>query len=103
MHPYTVQMFPQVMYDGDGFVLPNGRVDVLCMPPGQGASYKEIILQDVLVLAVDQYCLCFPRPEDPTPPCNVILAVTLSQARRLNEAEARGTLRLIVRRGPLDS
>jgi Flp pilus assembly protein CpaB len=80
-----------------GFVLPGSRVDVVATLPGdQGAKESKIILQNMLVLAVDNK----DSKEDQTK--NVIgQTVTLSakteEALRLTLAQSTGELSLILR------
>jgi pilus assembly protein CpaB len=80
-----------------GFVLPNSKVDVVWVSRrGDVDSTSKIILQNVLVLAVDQQQV---RPEDKQAmvPATVTLAVTPDQAERLSLAKEMGTLQLILR------
>jgi pilus assembly protein CpaB len=82
-----------------GFVLPHSRVDIV-MVPQRGMSDKElfskIILQNVLVLAVDQVAV---RPDDKQAVVSstVTVAVTPQEAEKLALANSLGDLRLILR------
>jgi len=80
-----------------GFVLPNSKVDVVWVDRrGDKDSSSKIILQNVLVLAVDQQGT---RPEDKQAmvASTVTLAVTPEQAERLSLAVELGSLKLILR------
>lgn len=80
-----------------GFVLPNSRVDVVWVQrKGDNDSSAKIILQNVLVLAVDTLNV---RPEDKQAhiASTVTLAVTPTQAERLCLAEQLGMLKLTLR------
>src|SRR5262249_18518368 len=80
-----------------GFVLPNSKVDVVWVSrTNEKEQVSKIILQNVLVLAVDQQPV---RPEDKQAmvPSTVTLAVTPEQAERLTLASETGLLKLILR------
>jgi pilus assembly protein CpaB len=80
-----------------GFVLPNSKVDVVWVSRHNNTdTTSKIILQNVLVLAVDQQPT---RPEDKQAmvPSTVTLAVTPEQAERLSLAQEMGALKLILR------
>jgi pilus assembly protein CpaB len=82
---------------GGGFVLPNSRVDVVwVLRKGDTDSAAKIILQNVLVLAVDTLSA---RPDDKQAhvASTVTLAVTPEQAEKLSLAEQLGTLKLTLR------
>ncbi len=76
-----------------GFVLPNGRVDVLVsMPSGPDGRERmaKLILQDVLVLAAGQTVEM--RDNKPVSVTTVTLALTPDQAERLALAQSEGRL-----------
>jgi pilus assembly protein CpaB len=76
-----------------GFVLPNGRVDVLVsMPKGTDGHERmaKLILQDVLVLAAGQTVEM--RDNKPVSVTTVTLALTPDQAERLALAQSEGRL-----------
>lgn len=76
-----------------GFVLPNGRVDVLVsMPSGLDGRERmaKLILQDVLVLAAGQTVEM--RDNKPVSVTTVTLALTPDQAERLALAQSEGRL-----------
>ena len=81
-----------------GFILPNTRVDVLVTVPSphrKEESTTKIILQDILVLAVDQ---TFQREDDdPITSQSVTLLVSPDQAEKLALASSEGKLQLILR------
>jgi pilus assembly protein CpaB len=80
-----------------GFVLPHSHVDILSVITGQnGESNAKIILQNILVLAVDQSAN---RPDDRQAVVSntVTLQVTPEQAERLALAQKMGTLSLSLR------
>jgi pilus assembly protein CpaB len=81
-----------------GFVLPHSRVDVISViRRNEQESYAKIILQNVLVLAVDQQQV---RPDDKAalPSSTVTVQVTPAEAEKLALAtELGGPLRLILR------
>jgi pilus assembly protein CpaB len=79
-----------------GFVLPNNRVDIVSVTRRNEDVQSRIILQNVLVLAVDQSSQ---RPEDKqaTLSSTVTVLVTPDQAEKLSLATELGTLRLILR------
>lgn len=82
---------------GGGFVLPNSRVDVVWVARrGDSESTAKIILQNVLVLAVDTQEI---RPDDKNAliPSTVTLAVTPEQSERLSLAGEMGSLKLVLR------
>lgn len=80
-----------------GFVLPNSRVDVVWVSRrGDADSLAQIILQNMLILAVDQI-----NSRDPDRHSilgsTVTLAATPEEAQRLSVASATGDLRLFLR------
>jgi pilus assembly protein CpaB len=80
-----------------GFMLPNSRVDIVhVMRGGDGGTLSKIILQNVLVLAVDTINI---RPDDKSAvvASTVTVAVTPEQAEKLSLATETGTLRFILR------
>jgi len=80
-----------------GFVLPHCRVDIISvMRRNENETYSKIILQNVLVLAVDQTPI---RPDDKPAmvPSTVTVQVTPGQAEALSLASDLGSLRLILR------
>ena len=81
-----------------GFILPNTRVDVLVTV--NPATRKEeattkIILEDILVLAVDQTFVT--KDDDPQTVQSVTLLVTPEQAEKLALGSTEGTLQLTLR------
>jgi pilus assembly protein CpaB len=80
-----------------GFVLPHCRIDIISvMRRNENETYSKIILQNVLVLAVDQTPL---RPDDKPAmvASTVTVQVTPAQAEALSLASDLGSLRLILR------
>lgn len=81
-----------------GFILPDARVDVLVTvtsPSNKEESKTKIILEDVLVLAVDQ---TFAREDDnPVKVQSVTLLVNPQQAEKLALAASEGKLQLVLR------
>ena len=79
-----------------GFVLPQCRVDIICVVKQNEELYSKIILQNVLVLALDQTQT---RPDDKPAmvAATVVVQVTPAQAEALSLAAELGTLRLILR------
>jgi pilus assembly protein CpaB len=80
-----------------GFVLPHSRVDIVSVVRrNENETYSKIILQNVLVLAVDAISQ---RPDDKQsiPATTVTVQVTPAQAETLSLATELGTLRLILR------
>jgi pilus assembly protein CpaB len=81
-----------------GFILPDARVDVLVTvtsPNNKEESKTKIILEDVLVLAVDQ---TFERSDDdPVKVQSVTLLVDPGQAEKLALASSEGKLQLVLR------
>ncbi len=80
-----------------GFVLPGTRVDVVCTTRG-GNSAARIILQNMLVLAVDTQDQ---RPTDTKTIAGqtVTLAATPEESTRLSLAQSIGELRLLLKSG----
>ncbi len=82
-----------------GFILPNSRVDVLVTVPNptdKEESSTRIVLEDVLVLAIDQKIESTndqPAPESQT----ATLLVTPEQAEKLALGSIEGKLRLALR------
>jgi pilus assembly protein CpaB len=79
-----------------GFVLPHNRVDIVSVTRKGDDLHSRIILQNILVLAVDQTSQ---RPEDKqaTLSSTVTVEVTPAQAEKLSLASDLGSLRLILR------
>ncbi len=80
-----------------GFVLPNSRVDIVSVVRrGDGESIAKIILQNVLVLAVDTVST---RPDDKNAivASTITVALTPEQAEKVSLAGEMGTLRMILR------
>jgi pilus assembly protein CpaB len=80
-----------------GFVLPHSRVDIVSVVQrNENETYSKIILQDILVLAVDQGK---DRPDDKTAIIGntVTVQVTPQQAEVLTLAQRLGTLNLLLR------
>ena len=79
-----------------GFVLPDHRVDIVKMEPGQNGQVEaETVLQDVLVLASGQIMT---RPDDKSIQARTVtLAVTPEQVDVLVAAKSRGALTLSLR------
>lgn len=78
-----------------GFIQPGAHVDILLSRKGQIRS--ELILQDVLVLAVNKTTRPAPDKKAIYPPRRVLLAVQPSQAEILIGDEGRGSLILLLR------
>jgi pilus assembly protein CpaB len=81
---------------GGGFVLPHSRVDLVHVVRNEKETTSRIIMQNVLVLAVDQAAV---KPEDKNSfvPQTVTVEVTPAQAEELALAQDIGSLRLILR------
>ncbi|HEV3084833.1 MAG TPA: Flp pilus assembly protein CpaB [Gemmataceae bacterium] len=80
-----------------GFVLPHSRVDIVSVVQrNENETYSKIILQDILVLAVDQGK---DRPDDKQAVIanTVTVQVTPQQAEVLTLAQRLGTLSLLLR------
>jgi pilus assembly protein CpaB len=80
-----------------GFVLPNSHVDIVSViSDAKGKTTSKIILQNVLVLAVDQLSS---RPDDKSAVVanTVTVEVTPEQAQRLALAQKLGSISLILR------
>ncbi|HEV3447525.1 MAG TPA: Flp pilus assembly protein CpaB, partial [Gemmataceae bacterium] len=80
-----------------GFVLPHSRVDIVSVVQrNDNETYSKIILQDILVLAVDQGK---DRPDDKQAVIanTVTVQVTPQQAEVLTLAQRLGTLNLLLR------
>jgi pilus assembly protein CpaB len=81
-----------------GFVLPNSHVDIVSVitEPKTNKTSSKIILQNILVLAVDQLSS---RPDDKSAVVanTVTVEVTPEQAQRLALAQRLGTISLILR------
>ncbi len=95
MRAYAVDVNEQTGVSG--FILPDHRVDIVRVEPGQNGhpSEAETVLQDVLVLASGQV---FTRPEDKSiKSSTVTLAVTPEQVDILVAAKAKGVLTLSLR------
>jgi pilus assembly protein CpaB len=81
---------------GGGFVLPHSRVDLVHVVRNEKETTSKIIMQNVLVLAVDQAAV---KPEDKNSfiPQTVTVEVTPSQAEEIALAQDIGSIRLILR------
>jgi Flp pilus assembly protein CpaB len=81
---------------GGGFVLPHSRVDLVHVVKAEKETSSTIIMQNVLVLAVDQANV---KPEDKNSfvPQTVTVEVTPAQAVALSLAQDIGTIKLILR------
>jgi len=81
---------------GGGFVLPHSRVDLVHVVRSEKETTSKIIMQNVLVLAVDQAAV---KPEDKNSfiPQTVTVEVTPSQAEEIALAQDIGSIRLILR------
>ncbi len=81
---------------GGGFVLPHSRVDLVHVVKSEKETTSRIIMQNVLVLAVDQAAV---KPEDKNSfvPQTVTVEVTPSQAEALSLAQDIGSIKLILR------
>ncbi len=79
-----------------GFVLPHSRIDVVSVIHRDTETFSKIILQNILVLAVDQQQT---RPDDKQAVVanTVTVEVTPAQAEALSLATELGSLRLILR------
>jgi pilus assembly protein CpaB len=80
-----------------GFVLPHSRVDIVSIVRrNENETYSKIILQDILVLAVDTSST---RPDDKQAVIanTVTVQVTPQQAEVLSLAQELGSLKLILR------
>jgi pilus assembly protein CpaB len=80
-----------------GFVLPNSHVDIVSViTDPKGKTISKIILQNILVLAVDQLSN---RPDDKSAVVanTVTVEVTPEQAQRLALAQKLGSINLILR------
>jgi len=80
-----------------GFILPNTRVDVLTTinPSRSSQATTKIILQNVLVLAVDQTYR--KNSDDPVTVKSITLLVTPEEAETLTLASTEGRLHLVLR------
>ncbi len=79
-----------------GFVLPGSRVDVV-HTSNDGEAVSQIILQDMLVLAVDLQSNFDPEKQPTMLGSTVTLAITPEDATRLALAGRLGELRLLLR------
>jgi len=79
-----------------GFVLPNAHVDVVSVT-NDGEATSQIILQDMLVLAVDLQSNYDPEKGTAMLGSTVTLAATPDEAQRLLLASRLGELRLLLR------
>jgi pilus assembly protein CpaB len=81
---------------GGGFVMPHSRVDLVHVVKNEKETTSKIIMQNVLVLAVDQSAV---KPEDKNSfvPQTVTVEVTPSQAEALSLAQDIGSIKLILR------
>jgi pilus assembly protein CpaB len=81
---------------GGGFVLPHSRVDLVHVVKTEKETTSRIIMQNVLVLAVDQSAQ---KPDDKNSfvPQTVTVEVTPSQAEALSLAQDIGSIKLILR------
>jgi Flp pilus assembly protein CpaB len=72
---------------------PSSRVDVIFVPHNApGRNNPRVILQDLLILAVDRH-----MPLPPTKFVVVTLAVSIDEAKELDAAQTQGTLLLVTR------
>jgi pilus assembly protein CpaB len=78
-----------------GFILPNTRVDVLTTVSNSNQPKTKIILQNVLVLAVDQTYR--KNDDDHVSVKSVTLLVTPEEAEKLTLASTEGKLHLVLR------
>ena len=78
-----------------GFILPNTRVDVLTTISNSNQPKTKIILQNVLVLAVDQTYR--KNDDDPVTVKSVTVLVTPEEAEKLTLATTEGKLHLVLR------
>jgi pilus assembly protein CpaB len=78
-----------------GFILPNTRVDVLTTVSNSNQAKTKIILQNVLVLAVDQTYR--KNDDDPVTVKSVTVLVTPEEAEKLTLATTEGKLHLVLR------
>lgn len=78
-----------------GFILPNTRVDVLTTVSNSNQPKTKIILQNVLVLAVDQTYR--KNDDDPVTVKSVTVLVTPEEAEKLTLATTEGKLHLVLR------
>jgi pilus assembly protein CpaB len=82
---------------GGGFVLPNSRVDlVVTVKRGEQDSWARIVMQNMLVLAVDLMKERNPE-KDAHIPSVVTLAATPEEAEKLRMAQAMGEISMILR------
>lgn len=81
----------------DALLRPGDRVDVLCTTESATATRTELLLQNVLVLAVGRDLGGAAAGRRSGAAGVVTLGVRLDQARQLADAEARGSLRLALR------
>jgi pilus assembly protein CpaB len=78
-----------------GFILPGHRVDIVLVPcKKDGEPQAVVVLQDVLVVAVDQPAR---KGEEKPPEPTITVAVMPEEALRLAEAAERGTFRVTLR------
>lgn len=80
-----------------GFVLPNDRVDVVRAVRGADGARAEVILSDVLVLAIGRAVQEQPGPDRTVQGVNATLQVTPEQANDLIVAQQSGGLSLVLR------
>jgi pilus assembly protein CpaB len=78
-----------------GFILPNTRVDVLTTVSNSNQAKTKIILQNVLVLAVDQTYR--KNDDDPVTVKSVTVLVTPEESEKLTLATTEGKLHLVLR------
>jgi pilus assembly protein CpaB len=79
-----------------GFILPGSHVDIVHTVNFKGGSETKMILENVLVRAVDQQPV---RPEDKpsSVPVTITLELSLEQAQKLIHLKSTGTLTVLVR------
>jgi pilus assembly protein CpaB len=95
MRAVAIKVNPESLVGG--FVRPNSHVDVIFTPRGNAADVtSKVILQDMLVLAVDQRAERDPN-ERTILGNTVTIAAKLEEAQRLALASSTGELRLTLR------
>jgi pilus assembly protein CpaB len=82
-----------------GFAVPGSRVDVLSSPPtnrNEIAGQSEVVVENVQILAVDNASTSKDMPANPK---HMTLLVSQQQARRVDQAQLHGALRISLRNG----
>lgn len=80
-----------------GFAVPGSRVDVLSSPPtnrNEIAGQSEVVVENVQILAVDNASSSKDMPANPK---HMTLLVSQQQARRVDQAQLHGALRISLR------